>query len=53
MARGNDMTALVEIKAADALYPLYGTVDLSRRLAISGRRSPATASPSIPCCSSA
>jgi putative ABC transport system permease protein len=29
MARGNDMTALVEIKATDDLYPLYGAVDLS------------------------
>lgn len=29
MARGNDMTALVEIKAIDDLYPLYGKVDLS------------------------
>ncbi|MGE4252892.1 MAG: ABC transporter permease [Parvibaculaceae bacterium] len=29
MARGNDMTALVEIKAIDDLYPLYGTVDLA------------------------
>jgi putative ABC transport system permease protein len=29
MARGNDMTALVEIKAADDLYPLYGKVDLA------------------------
>ena len=29
MARGNDMTALVEIKAADAGYPLYGTVELA------------------------
>ena len=34
MARGNGMTALVEIKAADALYPLYGTVDVD-----AGRRS--------------
>ncbi len=29
MARGNDMTALVEIKAIDDLYPLYGVIDLS------------------------
>ncbi|WP_119270663.1 ABC transporter permease [Taklimakanibacter deserti] len=29
MARGNDMTALVEIKAIDDPYPLYGTLDLS------------------------
>ncbi|HTN96843.1 MAG TPA: FtsX-like permease family protein [Nordella sp.] len=29
MARGNDMTALVEIKSIDSLYPLYGTLDLA------------------------
>lgn len=29
MARANEMTALVEIKAIDDLYPLYGTVDLA------------------------
>jgi putative ABC transport system permease protein len=29
MARGNDMTALVEVKAIDDFYPLYGTVDLA------------------------
>lgn len=34
MARGNDMTALVEIKAVDAPYPLYGTIDLSPQGAI-------------------
>ena len=29
MARANDMTALVEVKAIDDRYPLYGTVDLA------------------------
>src|SRR4029078_11543943 len=29
MARANDMTALVEVKAIDDRYPLYGAVDLA------------------------
>lgn len=29
MARGNDMTTLVEIKAIDDPYPLYGKIDLT------------------------
>lgn len=29
MARGNDMTALVEIKSIDGLYPLYGALALA------------------------
>jgi putative ABC transport system permease protein len=29
MARGNDMTTLVEIKAIDDPYPLYGAIDLA------------------------
>ncbi|WP_119390451.1 ABC transporter permease [Taklimakanibacter lacteus] len=29
MARGNDLTTLVEIKAVDGQYPLYGAVDLA------------------------